>query len=174
MSTETVPNTGANGHAFNLSRWAVTHPAFITFLILACSLAGLQAYFMMGRAEDPSFTIKTGIVSATWPGATSEEMQQQVADLVEDKLRETPYLDFLQTYCLPDRMMTLVQLKDSVPVRSVPDIWYQVRKKLGDIRNRLPQNVIGPNVNDEYGDVYSALYAFQGNEYSPAELKTNV
>ncbi len=158
-------------HTFNLSRWAVTHPAFVTFLILACSLAGLQAYFQMGRAEDPSFTIKTGIVSAVWPGATSEEMQQQVADIVEVKLRETPYLDFLQTYCLPDRMLTLVQLKDSAPPRQVPDIWYQVRKKLSDIKDNLPQGVIGPNVNDEYGDVYSALYAFHGEDYSPAELK---
>jgi multidrug efflux pump len=158
-------------HRFNLSRWAVTHPAFVTFLILASSIAGLQAYFQMGRAEDPSFTIKTGIVSAVWPGATSEEMQQQVADIIEVKLRETPYLDFLQTYCLPDRMLALVQLKDSVQSKQVPGIWYQVRKKLGDIKNNLPQGVIGPNVNDEYGDVYSALYAFKGADYSAAELK---
>lgn len=172
MSNSTThSNNQSESHAFNLSRWAVTHPAFVTFLILACSVAGLQAYFQMGRAEDPSFTIKTGIVSAVWPGATSEEMQQQVADLVEVKLRETPYLDFLQTYCLPDRMMTLVQLKDSVPTKQVADIWYQVRKKLGDIKNDLPQGVIGPNVNDEYGDVYSALYAFNGDDFSPAELK---
>jgi multidrug efflux pump len=172
MSNPTQNSDASNeSHAFNLSRWAVTHPAFVTFLILACSVAGLQAYFQMGRAEDPSFTIKTGIVSAVWPGATSEEMQQQVADLVEVKLRETPYLDFLQTYCLPDRMLTLVQLKDSVPTKQVPDIWYQVRKKLGDIKEDLPQGVIGPNVNDEYGDVYSALYAFSGGDFSPAELK---
>ncbi len=173
MNTQlnTTPQSANDKHAFNLSRWAVTHPAFVTFLILACSLAGLQAYFQMGRAEDPSFTIKTGIVSAVWPGATSEEMQQQVADVVEVKLRETPYLDFLQTYCLPDRMLTLVQLKDSTPSREVPDIWYQVRKKLSDIKDSLPQGVMGPNVNDEYGDVYSALYAFHGEDYSPAELK---
>jgi len=160
-----------DNHSFNLSRWAVTHPAFVTFLIFACSIAGLQAYFQMGRAEDPSFTIKTGIVSAVWPGATAEEMQQQVADVVEVKLRETPSLDFLQTYCLPDRMLTLVQLKDTTPSRQVADIWYQVRKKLGDIKNDIPQGVIGPNVNDEYGDVYSALYAFRGDGFSPAELK---
>ncbi len=166
-----APQSVNDKNAFNLSRWAVTHPAFVTFLIAACSLAGLQAYFQMGRAEDPSFTIKTIIVSAVWPGATSEEMQQQVADVVEVKLRETPYLDFLQTYCLPDRMLTLVQLKDITPSREVPDIWYQVRKKLSDIKDSLPQGVIGPNVNDEYGDVYSALYAFHGEDYSPAELK---
>ncbi len=161
----------SSDNKLNLSRWAVTHPAFVTFLIIACSLAGLQAYFQMGRAEDPSFTIKTGIVSAVWPGATSQEMQQQVADVVEVKLRETPYLDYVQTYCLPDKMLTLVQLKDSTPSREVPDIWYQVRKKLGDIKGDLPQGVVGPAVNDEYGDVYSALYAFQGEDYSPAELK---
>ncbi len=169
--TDSPAPSDPNSHRFNLSRWAVTHPAFVSFLIMACSVAGLQAYLVMGRAEDPSFTIKTGIVSAIWPGATSQEMQEQVADLVEVKLRETPYLDFLQTYCLPDRMLTLVQLKDSVPTQNVPDIWYQVRKKLSDIKNDLPQNVIGPNVNDEYGDVYSALYAFRGEEFTPAELK---
>lgn len=168
---DAYPKAGAVDHSWNLSRWAVTHPAFVTFLILACSVAGIQAYFQMGRAEDPSFTIKTAIVSATWPGATSEEMQQQVAEEVEDKLRETPYLDFLQTYCLPDRMLTIVQLKDTAPRKEVPNIWYQVRKKLGDIQNQMPQGVIGPAVNDEYGDVYSALYAFTGDEYSPAELK---
>jgi len=155
----------------NLSHWSVTHPAFITFLIIASSVAGLQAYLQMGRAEDPSFTIKTGLVTAYWPGATSEEMQRQVAEEVEDKLRETPYLDFLQTYCLPDRMQTLVQLKDSTPPKQVADIWYQIRKKLGDIQPRMPQGVIGPYVNDEYGDVYSAIYAIQGDDYTYADLK---
>ena len=156
---------------FNLSHWAVTHPAFISFLMLAFGVAGLQAYLSMGRAEDPSFTIKTGVVTATWPGATSKEIQEQVAEEVEDKLRETPYLDFLQTYCLPDRMQTLVQLKDHTPPKQVADIWYQVRKKLGDIESRMPQGVVGPYVNDEYGDVYSAIYAFHGDDFSYAELK---
>jgi multidrug efflux pump subunit AcrB len=166
-----LPTEASLQSSGNLSRWAVTHPAFISFLILACGAAGLAAYFQMGRAEDPSFTIKTAVVSASWPGATSEEMQKQVAEEVEDKLRETPYLDFLQTYCLPDRMLTLVQIKDTAPRGEVPNIWYQVRKKLGDIQGRMPEGVIGPAVDDEYGDVYSALYAFQGDEYSLAELK---
>jgi multidrug efflux pump len=155
----------------NLSHWSVTHPAFITFLIIASGVAGLQAYLQMGRAEDPSFTIKTGVVTAYWPGATSEEIQRQVAEEVEDKLRETPYLDFLQTYCLPDRMQTLVQLKDSTPPKQVADIWYQIRKKLGDIQPRMPQGVIGPYVNDEYGDVYSAIYAIQGDDFNYSDLK---
>ncbi|MFN9418184.1 MAG: efflux RND transporter permease subunit [Pirellula sp.] len=165
------PKTSGDSMFGNLSHWSVTHPAFITFLIIASSVAGLQAYLQMGRAEDPSFTIKTGLVTAYWPGATSEEMQRQVAEEVEDKLRETPYLDFLQTYCLPDRMQTLVQLKDSTPPKQVADIWYQIRKKLGDIQPRMPQGVIGPYVNDEYGDVYSAIYAIQGDDYTYADLK---
>jgi multidrug efflux pump len=158
-------------HSWNLSRWAVTHPALMLFLMIGCTLAGLQAYFQMGRAEDPSFTIKTIVVSASWPGATAQEMEEQVAEEVEDKLRETPYLDYLQTYCLPDRMLTIVQLKDTIPKKEVPDAWYQVRKKLNDIRDRMPQGVLGPAVDDEYGDVYSAIYAFTGDDYSPAELK---
>lgn len=156
---------------FNLSTWAVTHPAFTLFLILASGLAGLKAYLSMGRAEDPSFTIKTATVSASWPGATAEEMQRQVAERVEDKLRQTPDLDFLRTYCLPERMIILVQLKDTINRNAVADIWYQMRKKLSDIQHTLPQGVIGPAVNDEFGDVYSAIYAFTGEDYSPAELK---
>ena len=121
------------GHVSNLSHWAVTHPAFTTFLMLACGVAGVMAYLRMGRAEDPTFTIKTIVVSAAWPGATAEEMQKQVADEIENKLRQTPYLDFLQTYCLPENCQIMVQLKDSVPSKKVEDVWYQVRKKLRDM-----------------------------------------
>jgi len=158
-------------HRWNLSRWAVTHQAFVWFLMLASSVAGLAAYLQMGRAEDPTFAIKTCVVGAVWPGATPDEMQRYVAQKVEDKLRETPKLDFLLTYCISDRMMTLVQLKDSVRGRAVADTWYQIRKKLDDIRGEMPSGLIGPNVDDEYGDVYSAIYSFTGDDYSLAELK---
>ena len=158
-------------HRWNLSRWAVTHQAFVWFLMLASSVAGLAAYLQMGRAEDPTFAIKTCVVGAVWPGATPDEMQRYVAQRVEDKLRETPKLDFLLTYCISDRMMTLVQLKDSVRGRAVADTWYQIRKKLDDIRGELPSGLIGPSVDDEYGDVYSAIYSFTGDDYSLAELK---
>lgn len=157
--------------SLNLSRWAVTHPAFVLFGIMATSAAGVSAYLNMGRAEDPSFTIKTAIVSASWPGASTEEMQRQVAERVEDKLRQTPDLDFLRTYCLPERMLILVQLKDTVAKKSIPQIWYQLRKKLYDIRANLPEGVLGPDVNDEYGDVYSSIYAFHGEDFSLAEMK---
>lgn len=128
-----------DNHGWNLSRWSVLHPSFVIFLMLACSAAGISAYLRMGRAEDPTFTIKTAVVSATWPGATPEEMQQFVAERVEEKLRETPDLDYLQTYCISDRMLTLVQLKDAAREQAAEDAWYQVRKKLDDIRGSLPR-----------------------------------
>lgn len=164
-------NTNKDFKDINLSRWAVTHPSFILFLIGASIVAGIYSYLHMGRAEDPSFTIKTAVISAVWPGATAEEMQRQVAERVEDKLRQAPHIDFLLTYTLPERMLILCQLQDNTPRTEVADIWYQIRKKLGDISSTLPQGVIGPNVNDEYGDVYSALYSFTGDDYTPAELK---
>jgi len=160
-----------SGGGWNLSRWSVNHASFVVFLMLACSAAGVAAYLSMGRAEDPTFTVKTGVVSAVWPGATPEEMQQFVAQRIEEKLRETPDLDFLQTYCISDRMLTVVQLKDSARGEAAAEAWYQVRKKLNDIRPQLPSGVLGPQVNDEYGDVYSAIYAFTGEAYSFAELK---
>lgn len=155
----------------NLSKWSVMHRSFVGFLMLACTAAGLAAYWRMGRAEDPSFTIKTAVVSATWPGATPEDMERFVADRVEAKLRETPRLEYLQTYCMSDSMLMLVQLQGSVRGKAADEAWYQVRKKLDDIRSELPEGVLGPSVNDEYGDVYSAIYAFTGDDYSPAELK---
>ena len=155
----------------NLSEWAVKHPAFVTFLMLASAIAGLDAYRRMGRAEDPSFTIKTGLVSARWPGATTEEMQRQVADKLEEKLQELQYLDYLRTYTTPGSVMTLVQFKDTTPAKEMEELWYQLRKKLDDIRGTLPSGVVGPFINDEYGDVSSAIYAFSGEEFTPTELK---
>ena len=156
---------------FNLSEWAVKHRAFVSFLMLASAIAGLDAYRRMGRAEDPSFTIKTGLVSARWPGATSDEMQRQVADKLEEKLQELQYLDFLRTYTTPGSVMTLVQFKDTTPAKEMEELWYQLRKKLDDIRSTLPSGVLGPFVDDEYGDVSSAIYAFNGEEFTPTELK---
>lgn len=155
----------------NLSEWSVKHPAFVTFLMVASAIAGLDAYRRMGRAEDPSFTIKTGLVTARWPGATGDEMQRQVADKLEEKLQELQYLDFLRTYTTAGSSVTLVQFKDSTPAKEMEELWFQLRKKLNDIQATLPAGVIGPFVNDEYGDVFSAIYAFSGAEFSSTELK---
>jgi multidrug efflux pump len=156
---------------WNLSEWSVKHPAFITFLMIACGAAGLHAYRRMGRAEDPSFTIKTGLVYASWPGATSQEMQRQVADKLEDKLQQLPYLDFLRTFTKAGSVSILVQFRDNTPRKEMEELWFQLRKKLNDIQSTLPPGVIGPFVDDEYGDVSSAIYAFSGKDFSPTELK---
>ena len=156
---------------FNLSAWAVAHPALVLFLIVAVSCAGLFSYLRLGRAEDPSFTIKVVVVSAIWPGATAKEMQEQVADPIEKKLQELPYFDKVQTYSKPSFTAMQVFFKDNTPPKDVPELFYQLRKKLSDIRANLPSNLIGPNFNDEYGDVDSVLYMMTGEGADYAQMK---
>ena len=143
---------------FNLSRFAVGHPTLILFFILMLGAAGAMSYLRLGRAEDPDFTIKVAIVSAQWPGATAAEMRDQVADPIEKKLQELPFFDKVETYTTSGFMATTVTFRDNTPPERVPDLFYQTRKKLDDLRPSLPQGVLGPQVNDEYGDVYSVLY----------------
>lgn len=158
----------------NLSDWALRHQSFVAYLMGVSLLAGALAYFQLGRAEDPEFTIKTMIVSAEWPGATAQEMEQQVTDRLEKKLQETPWLDFVQSYSESGHCLIFVNLKDYAPNSAVPDAWYQVRKKLSDISHTLPQGVRGPFFNDEFGDTYGTIYAFTADGFSHAELKDAV
>src|SRR5215471_5315295 len=155
----------------NLSAWAVKHQALVLFLIIAISIAGVNSYSHLGRAEDSSFTIKVMVIRAFWPGATAAEMQSQVADRIEKRLQELPYFDYVKTYSRPGATVLQPVLKDSVPARRVADIWYQTRKKSTDIKQDLPEGVIGPVFNDEYGDVFSAVYMISGDGLSYAELK---
>ena len=155
----------------NLSAWAVAHPAFVLFFIIVFSVVGLMSYLSLGRAEDPSFTIKTMVISAAWPGATAEEMQDQVADKLEKRLQELELFDYVKTYTRPGVTVIQVQLKDTARAKEVDDAWYQVRKKLTDSRPTLPQGVQGPFFNDEYGDVYSAIYMLSGADVSLTKLK---
>ena len=157
---------------FNLSEWAITHQALVLFMILLLGAAGAYSYFNLGRAEDPSFTIKTMIVNVAWPGATAAEMQTQVADKIEKKLQDLPYLDRVQSYSQPGVSFIQVFLTDKTPPAKVKDLWYQVRKKVGDIRGDLPAGIIGPNFDDEYGDVYSVIYMLTADGLSLADLKT--
>ncbi|MBX9945599.1 MAG: efflux RND transporter permease subunit, partial [Reyranella sp.] len=139
--------------------------------MMALTAAGVFAFFSLGRAEDPPFTIKQMVVSAAWPGATSREVEQQVTDKIETKLQELPYFFNVTSYTKPGETVLYVSLRDDVPPAKVPDLWYQVRKKVGDIRGSLPQGVIGPFFNDEYGDTYSLIWAFESDGFSPAEVK---
>ena len=159
---------------FNLSRWALEHRALTVFFMVALSVAGVLSYFNLGRAEDPPFTIKQMIVSAQWPGATALEMQLQVTDKLETKLQELPYFDNVTSYTKPGETVIFVQVRDDVPPKLVPDLWYQVRKKIGDIRGTLPSGVIGPSFNDEFGDTYSLIWAFESDGFSDAALKEMV
>jgi multidrug efflux pump len=156
---------------FNLSEWAVHHQALVLFFIVAMSLAGLFSYQRLGRSEDPSFTIKLAVVSILWPGATALEMQSQVAEPMEKKLQELPYFERVQTYSKPGFAAMQVFFKDSTPPKEVPYLFYLTRKKLVDMQGELPQGVIGPIINDEYGDVDSILYMLTGDGADYAQLK---
>jgi multidrug efflux pump len=156
---------------FNLSAWAVAHPALILFLIVMFGVGGLLSYRSLGRAEDPSFTIKVAVVTAMWPGATAADMQSQVADPIEKKLQELPYFDKVTTYTKPAFTAMQVAFKDNTPARQVPELFYQLRKKISDIKDDLPSGLIGPSVNDEYGDVDSILYMLTANGADYAQMK---
>jgi multidrug efflux pump subunit AcrB len=156
---------------FNLSRFAVGHPALMLFFILMLAAAGVLSYQRLGRAEDPDFTIKVAIVSASWPGATAAEMRDQVADPVEKKLQELPYCDRVETYTTAGFMAASVVFRDDTPPERVADLFYQTRKKLDDLRPTLPRGVLGPQVNDEFGDVYSVVYMLTADGLDLARLK---
>ena len=157
---------------FNLSEWAITHRALVLFMILLLGAAGIYSYLNLGRAEDPSFTIKTMVVQVALAGATAADMQTQVADKIEKKLQQLPYLDRIESYSQPGVSFIRVTLIDKTPPSQVKELWYQVRKKVSDIRGDLPAGITGPNFNDEYGDVYSALYMLSADGLGLAELKT--
>ena len=160
--------------SFNLSEWALEHQALVLFFMLALFAAGLFSYFRLGQAEDPEFTFKLMVIKAIWPGASSAEMEKQVTERLEKKLQETPYLDNVRSYTKSGETTIFLTLKDSTPPKEVAGVWYQVRKKIGDIRYTLPEGTLGPFFNDEFGDVFGNIYAFTGDGYTYAELKDQV
>jgi multidrug efflux pump subunit AcrB len=150
----------------NLSDWALKHRSFVVFAMISIVIAGLSSYLRLGRSEDPAFTFRTMIVQAAWPGATLDDTLTQLTERLERKLQETKGLDFLRSYTSPGLTTIFVNLKGSTSARQVPDIWYQVRKNIGDIRRTLPQGVVGPGFNDDFGDTYGLIYAFTGDGFS--------
>lgn len=156
---------------FNLSAWAIRHRALVGFFIAAAALMGVYGYQRLGQADDPPFTFKVMVIRALWPGATALEVEQQLTDRIEKKLQEAPQVDRLVSYSRPGESVVLFVAKDSAPAAMIPEVFYQVRKKIGDIRYLLPPNVLGPFFNDEFGDVYGNIYALVSDELSYAELK---
>jgi len=156
---------------FNLSAWAIQHASFTRFVVVLLMAAGILAFFKLGQKEDPDFTFRVMVLQTSWPGATADEVQNQVTARLERKLQEVPYLDFTRSSSRPGESLIFVNLRQDVPPKQVADIWYQVRKKIGDIGATLPAGVQGPFFNDEFGDTYSAIYALTGEGYGYRQLK---
>ncbi|RMU74981.1 AcrB/AcrD/AcrF protein, partial [Pseudomonas syringae pv. aptata] len=159
---------------FNLSEWAIKHQSFVWYLMFVALLMGVFSYMKLGREEDPSFTIKTMIIQTRWPGATVDETLEQVTDRIEKKLEELDSLDYVKSYTRPGESTVFVYLRDTTNAKAIPEIWYQVRKKVDDIRGQFPQGLQGPSFNDEFGDVYGSIYAFTADGFSMRQLRDYV
>ncbi|MFJ4496541.1 efflux RND transporter permease subunit [Pseudomonas atacamensis] len=160
--------------SFNLSEWALKHQSFVWYLMFVGLLMGVFSYFNLGREEDPSFTIKTMVIQTKWPGATQEETLKQVTDRIEKKLEELDSLDYVKSYTRPGESTVYVYLRDTTSAEDIPQIWYQVRKKIDDIRGQFPQGIQGPGFNDEFGDVYGSVYAFTADGLTMRQLRDYV
>jgi multidrug efflux pump len=156
---------------FNASRWALEHPALTRYLMVVLLLMGGIAYFQLGQDEDPPFTFRAMVVQAFWPGATAQQMAEQVTDKIERTLQEVPHADKIRSYTKPGESLTILQLDGAVPPDRVPESWYQARKRVGDIRHTLPVGVVGPVFNDDFGDVYGSIVALRADGFSPEEVR---
>jgi multidrug efflux pump len=156
---------------FNMSDWALKHQVLVLYLMLVLTIAGLISYTKLGQSEDPPFTFKLMLVHATWPGASALEVEQQVTDKLEKKLQEVPHLDFSSSFSRPGESMIFLVAKDDTLSKDIPEVWYQVRKKIGDIRHTLPQALESLTFNDEFSDVYGSMYALTGDGFDYAALK---
>ena len=156
---------------FNISRWALEHPALTRYLMVVLLVLGVAAYFQLGQDEDPPFTFRLMVVQARWPGASAQQMAEQVTDKIEKTLQEVPHADRIRSYTKPGESLTIVQLKDSSPPKEVANSWYQARKRVGDMRGTLPAGVIGPAFNDDFGDVYGSIFALSADGFTPEELR---
>jgi multidrug efflux pump len=157
---------------FNLSKWALDHPALTRYLMVVLMLLGFAAYFQLGQDEDPPFTFRAMVVRTNWPGATAQQVAEQVTDKIERVLQEAPYADKIRSYSKPGESQIIFQIKDSSRPGDVANVWYTVRKKIGDMRFQLPGGIQGPFFNDDFGDVYGVIYALESDGFDYAELKT--
>ena len=157
--------------SFNLSTWAVQQRQLMLFLLLLLCVAGAYAYLNLGQKEDPEFTFKAMVVHANWPGASARQMAEQVTDRLERKLQEIAEIDHTSSYARPGETQIVISLREDTPAAAVPEVWYQVRTKLGDIRHELPDGVQGPVFNDDFGDTFGNLYAITGDGMSYPALK---
>ena len=165
-------NQPVKSERFNLSKWALDHAALTRYLMVVLMVFGLLAYFQLGQDEDPPFTFRIMVVRAIWPGATAQQMAEQVTDKIERTLQEVPNADKIRSFSKPGETTILFQLKDSTKAGDVGRLWYTVRKKIGDMRQSLPSGIQGPFFNDEFGDVFGVIYALEADGFSQAEVRT--
>ena len=172
-----MSSQGASGDksgGLNVSAAAIKHKQLTLFFILAIAIAGLAAYFKLGQREDPDFTFRAITVRTLWPGATTSQVDAQVTDRIEKKLQEMPFFKRTQSYSKPGESLIILELIDTAPRKDIQALWYQVRKKIGDIRQTLPPEALGPFFNDEFGDVFGSIYAFTGDGFTLSELRDKV
>lgn len=156
---------------FNLSEWALGNRGLVLYAMLVVAIVGTWSYLRLGQSEDPPFTFKAMVIRTVWPGATAQEVSRQVTERIEKKLMETGDYEFIRSYSRPGESQIIFMARDSMRSRDIPELWYQVRKKVGDIRATLPQDVVGPFFNDEFGDTFGNIYALTGAGFDYAVLK---
>ena len=159
---------------FNLSDWALEHRSLVWYFMIVSAIAGIFAYITLGREEDPSFTIKTMVIAAQWPGATVEDTARQVTDRIEKKLEELDSLDYTRSQTTPGQTVIYVNLKDTVKSRDVPGVWVKVRNMVNDIKRRVSPRCRGPLFNDDFGDVFGNVYAFTADGLTQRQLRDYV
>ena len=159
---------------FNLSAAALKYRQLTAFFLIVIAAGGVAAYFKLGQREDPDFAFRAMVVRTLWPGATAAQVDRQVTDRLEKKLQETPYFKWTRSYSRPGESLIILELLDTAAPKDVPAIWYQVRKKVGDIRHTLPPEALGPFFNDEFGDVFGSIYAFTADGFTHSELRDYV
>ncbi|MBA3325439.1 MAG: efflux RND transporter permease subunit [Rhodobacteraceae bacterium] len=158
----------------NLSEWSTRSRALVVYLMIVAVIAGGLAFVGLGRDEDPSFTIKTMLVTAVWPGATMDETPSQLTDRLERRLEETTGLDALRSITRPGVVTVYVDLDGTFPPEDVAEVWQEVRNGVSDIRHTLPQGVLGPFFNDDFGDVFGIIYGFTADGFTERELRDYV
>src|SRR5574343_1336169 len=157
--------------SFNLSAWALRHRQIVLYIMLLFAVVGALSYTKLGQSEDPPFTFKAMVIRTLWPGASAEEVSRQVTERIEKKLMETGEYDRITSFSRPGESQVTFLARDSMHSNEIPELWYQVRKKINDIRYTLPQGIQGPFFNDEFGTTFGNIYALTGEGFDYAVLK---
>ena len=159
--------------SFNLTEWALKHKQLIYYFMAAIFFMGIYSYQQLGRLEDPDFVIRQMVVSVAWPGASAQQVEEQVTDKIEKKLQDTPGLDYITSYSKPGQAVIFVYLKETVPEKDVRPTWLEVRNLVNDMKSTLPSEVQGVSFNDRFDDVYGSIYALTSDGFSYEEMRSN-